>query len=263
MIKNYVITSLRNFSKHKFYTFINVFGLAIGICCSILILLWVHDEVTYDRFLPKYDRLYQVWVNAYFDEKINTWNSMPLPTYSGLKDADHNIVNTVSTDWGGEHLLSVGEKKLKMTGYYVSEEFLEMFQFPLKYGDASIVLDDPGSIVITEATAKAFFGDEDPINKMINVDDKGDLMVSGILYDLPENSSFDFEYLLPWAYWKQISAHPRNNEDNWGNYSFQVYVELTESAKEKDVEEAIFTMLKDNGEDDFPSYLHLNKLKKH
>ena len=131
MIKNFFLTALRNFSKNKFYTFINIAGLSIGTTCSILILLWVFDELTYDKFLSKSDRLYQVWVNSDYNDQINTWRSVPLPTYEGLKNEDSNIKRTAVADWGGDHLLTVGEKKLMLEGYYVSEEFLEMFEYPL------------------------------------------------------------------------------------------------------------------------------------
>jgi len=262
MLKNYLLTALRNFSKNKFYTFINIIGLSIGITCSILILLWVFDELTFDKFHPKSDRLYQVWVNSEYDNKINTWRSVPLPTYEGLKNADNNINRTASADWGGDHLLTVGEKKLAMEGYYVSEEFLEMFEFPLKYGDATTVLDDPSSIVITEATAKAFFGEEDPLNKVIKVDDKGELQIVGILYDIPKNSSFDFDYLLPWKYWTQVSSHPRDNEDNWGNYSFQVFVELNDPTKVEESNETIKNMLQEHGEEDLVPELFLYPMER-
>lgn len=257
MIRNYLITAIRNFTKNKFFTFINISGLSIGISCSILILLWIQDEISFDKFLPKSDRLYQVWVNSEFDNKINSWRSVPLPSYEALKTADSNIKNTVVADWGGDHLLTVGEKKLMMNGFWVSEEFLEMFEFPLIYGDATTVLDEPTSIVITESTAKAFFGDEDPINKIIRVDDKGDLKVAGILKDTPKNSSFDFDYLLPWNYRRQINEWVVDNEDNWGNYSFQVFVELNDPGTKADVDKSIKTMLFDHGEEDLKSELFL------
>ncbi len=257
MIRNYLITAIRNFTKNKFFTFINISGLSIGISCSILILLWVSDELSFDKFHAKSDRLYQVWVNSEFDDKINTWRSVPLPSYEALKTADSNIKNTVVADWGGDHLLTVGEKRLMMNGYFVSKEFLEMFEFPLLYGDLSSVLDDPKSIVITESTAKAFFGEEDPINKIIRVDDKGDLQVAGILKDIPKNSSFEFDYLLPWKYRRSVSPWVIDNEDNWGNYSFQVFVELNDPGKKADVDKSIKTMLKDHGEEDMKSELFL------
>ena len=257
MLRNYLITAIRNFTKNKFFTFINISGLSIGISCSILILLWVNDEISFDKFLPKSNRLYQVWVNSEFDDKINSWRSVPLPSYEALKTADSNIKNTVVADWGGDHLLTVGEKKLKMNGFWVSEEFLEMFEFPLIYGDAATVLDEPTSIVITESTAKAFFGDDDPINKIIRVDDKGDLQVTGILKDIPKNSSFEIDFLLPWKYRRQVNPWVIDNEDNWGNYSFQVFVELSDAASKADVDNSIKTMLFDHGEEEIKSELFL------
>ncbi|MCG8309039.1 MAG: ABC transporter permease [Cytophagales bacterium] len=262
MIKNYLLTALRSFAKNRFYTFINIVGLSIGAACSILILLWVVDELTYDRFIPKSDRLFQLWVNSDFDNKINSWRSVPLPTYEALKSIDNNIKNTVVTDWGGHHLLTFGEKKLIMKGHYVSEEFLEMFEFPLIYGDASVVLDDPSSIVITESTAKAFFGDTDPLNQVIRVDDKGELKVTGILRDPPKNSSFEFDYLLPWKYRRQIIPWVKDNEDNWGNYSFQVFVELSNSAYADEVNESIKLVLQEHGEVDLKPELFLYPMER-
>ena len=150
---------VRNLFKNGFYSFINITGLALGITCSILILLWVADETSFDKFFPKADRLYQVWVRAQFDGKISSWTSVPLPTYEAFKTANSNIARMAVTDWGGEHLITVGENRLLKQGYWVSEEFLEMFEFPLVSGRADQVLDDPPSIVITESTAKALFGE--------------------------------------------------------------------------------------------------------
>src|SRR5689334_16287567 len=111
MLKNYFLVTFRNLVKNGFYSFINIAGLAIGITCSILIVLWVADETSYDKFHPKADRLYQVWVNAYFDGKVNSWTSVPLPTYEAMKTADANIAHATVMDWGGDHLLSVNDTK--------------------------------------------------------------------------------------------------------------------------------------------------------
>lgn len=262
MFRNYLLTALRNFSKNKFYTIINIAGLSIGAACSILILLWVFDEISFDKFIPKYKRLYQVWVNSKFDGTVNSWRSVPLPSYQALKDADANIKRTAVADWGGDHLLTVGEKKLYMKGYYVSQEFLEMFEFPLKQGDASTALDEPTNIAITESTARAFFGDLDPLNKIIRVDDKGDLKVVAILEDVPDNSSFEFDFLLPWKFRRQINPWVIDNEDNWGNYSFQVFVELDDHQNQGKVEENIRTMLQEHGEDDLKPELFLYPMER-
>ena len=248
MFKNYFLVTIRNLRKNGFYSFINITGLSIGIACSILILLWVFDETSFDKFLPKYDRLYQVWVNAKFDGKISSWTSVPLPTYEGMKTADANIKRAVVTDWGGMHLLTVGENRLNKRGFYASEEFLEMFEFPLITGNAAQVMADPRSVIITEATAKALFGNEDPINKVIRVDNEEDLKVTGVLKDVPSNSSFQFDFLMTWKFREQISDWVRRNTTNWGNYSFQVFVELNDPNNEQAVEKSIRMMLQDHGE---------------
>jgi putative ABC transport system permease protein len=248
MFKNYFLVTLRNLRKNGFYSFINIAGLSIGITCSILILLWVFDETSFNKFFPKYDRLYQVWVNAKFDGKISSWTSVPLPTYEAMKAADANISRATVTDWGGSHLLTVGENKLIKKGYYTSEEFLQMFEFPLLTGNADQVMADPRSIVITQATAKALFGDEDPINKIIRVDNENDLKVTGILKDIPTNASFQFDFLMTWKFREQVSEWVRRNTTNWGNYSFQVFLELNNPANEAAVEKSVKMMLQEHGE---------------
>ena len=261
MLKNYCLITLRNLRKNSTYSFINIAGLAIGITCSLLILLWVNDEISFDRFHPKSDRLYQVWVNAVFDGKVNSWNSLPLPTYQALKSEHNNIVNTTATDWGGKHLLTVGENGIQKRGYYAGEEFLTMFEFPLLKGDPRQVLSEPYAIVITESTAKALFGDEDPINRIVRLNNKEELKVTGLMKDVPKNSSFEFDFLLPWKLY-QTNSWVKENEDNWSNYSFQVYVELDEPASEVTVESKISDLLTRHGEDDFPHEIFLHPLNR-
>src|SRR6185436_16699029 len=152
MLQNYFKVALRNLLRNSVYSFINITGLAIGLASSILILLWVADELSFDSFHSNSDRLSQVWVNATYDGSINSYNSVPFPTYIELRLVDSRIKNTCVTNWGGKSLLTVGETRLKKNSYYVSEEFLEMFQFPLLTGDAGQVLDNPDGIVLTEAT---------------------------------------------------------------------------------------------------------------
>lgn len=264
MLRNYIIVTLRNLVKNPTYSFINIAGLSIGITCSLLILLWVFDELSFNRFIPKADRLYQVYVNATFDGKVNTWNSLPLPTYEGLKPEHSLITNTAATDWGGDHLFTVGdsdkdEKRIRKRAFYASEEFLTMFEFPLVKGNAAQVLTEPYTIVITESTAKALFGEEDPIGKMIRLDNKDELKVSGVLKDVPSNSSFQFDCLMPWKLY-ETNDWVKRNKDNWGNYSFQVYVELNSAAAKETVENKIKNLLERHGETDVPHALILHPL---
>jgi putative ABC transport system permease protein len=250
MFRNYFIITIRNLFRNGFYSFINITGLSIGITCSILILLWVYDEISYNKFLPKVDRTYQVWAKAFFDGKANNWMSVPLPTYEAMKTADSNIKRAVVTDWGGDHLLAVGDTRLTKKGYFASEEFLEVFEFRLKTGNAEQVMDDPRSIIITEATAKAMFGDEDPINKVIRIDNENDLKVTGVLYNLPSNSTFQFDFLMTWKFREQINEWVRKNTTNWGNYSFQVFVELNDQKNEAAVGKSIKMLLQEHDQKD-------------
>lgn len=260
MFKNYVLITIRNIFKNRIYSFINVAGLSIGIACCLLILLWVFDELSFDRFLTKSDRLYQVWVNAEFDSKINSWNSVPLPMYEAMKTANTNIVNSTVADWGSEHLLTVGDHRIMKEGFFVGREFLEMFEYTLVKGTADKVLDQPNSIVITESTAKALFGDEDPIEKVIRLDDRGDLKVTGVLKDVPKNGSLQFDCLIPWAMNEEMNGWVKESKDNWGNYSFQVFLELNNPSNEVAVEKAVHDMLIKHGEDEIKNELFLHPI---
>ncbi|HEX7016485.1 MAG TPA: ABC transporter permease [Cyclobacteriaceae bacterium] len=251
MLKNFLLVALRNLRKNAFYSFINIAGLSLGIACSILIILWVADETSFDKFHPKADRLYQVWVNAYYDGQIDSWNAVPIPTAEAMKPADANIVRAAIANWGNEHLLATSDdKRLSKLGYVVGGEFLQMFQFPLIRGNAEQALNDASSIVITESTAKALFGDEDAMNKVIRVDNQFDLKVSGILRDIPSNSSFQFDFLLPYKHWHSTNEWVKQHESNWGDYSVQAFVELNDPKNMASVENSIRGMLTEHGESD-------------
>jgi putative ABC transport system permease protein len=262
MFRNYFIVTLRNLSKNSVYSFINIAGLSIGITCSLLILLWVFDELSFNRFQPKYDRLYQVWLHAHFDGRINSWTSVPRPTYEAMKTAHSNIKNSVIMDWGGDHLMTVGEKRIYKRAHYVSPEFLEMFQFPMTAGSATQALNDPTSIVISESTAKALFGDEDPINKTVLLDNRNELKVTGVVSDVPKHSTFQFDILLTWKLNEQTQEWVRNSIDQWGNYSFQVFIELDDKSHELEVEAAVKDMLAKNGQVDIKRELFLHPMKR-
>ena len=257
MLRNFIIITLRNLRNNSLYSFINIAGLATGIATSILIFLWVLDEVSFDKFLPKYDRLYQVYIKGEFDSKVNVFNSVPLPTYEEIKTSSSYVSASVVTDWGGDHLVAYEDKRLIKRGFYVSEEFLHMFEFPIKIGDRDEALKEPRSIVITESFAKALFGEDEAIGKLVKVDDEGTLQVSAVLEDIPQNSSFQFDYLLTWKYREQVNSWVVENKENWGNFSFQVFVELNEPGNKPTVDASIANMVMDHGEADIPNSLFL------
>ncbi len=260
MLKNFFKVALRNLRRNTLYSVINISGLSVGIACSILILLWVQDETSYDNFIPKVNKLHQVWVNAEFDGAIQSWRSVPLPTYMEMKTAHAKIVNSCVTGWGGNRLLAVDDIRLMKDGYYVSEEFLDMFEHEMLIGDRAEVLDDPSSIVISEEVAIALFGRTDAIGEFVKVDDLSTLKVTGIVKDLPENSSFEFDYLIPWKHRETIQQWVVDNKNNWGNYSFQIFVELAGENDELEVEEGIKDILTEKGQDDIPREFFLHPM---
>lgn len=257
MIKNFFIVAVRNLMRNQLYSVINILGLSIGIAASILILLWVNEETSYDKFIPKANRLYQLRVLSHFDNKIHNWQSVPLPTYEALKSKHSAIASTVVTDWGAERLIAVDDKRFMKKSYYVSEEFLDMFEFEMVAGDRTTALADPTSLVLTESMAKMLFGEEDPMGKTVKVNDATTLQVSGIMKDVPTYSSFQFDYLLSWKMRRATSPWVVENEKNWGNYSFQVFVELDDPARQADVTSTIKELLTENGETEFKVELTL------
>jgi putative ABC transport system permease protein len=227
MLKNYFKTAWRLLLQSKGYSALNIFGLAIGMAVTLLIGLWAYNEYSYDKFLPNYQSLYQVRRNYYGNGDTVNYNGTSLKLTDALRNQVPEMQYVVETDWPHQHGLLAGDNKLYMDGTHVGGDFLKMFQFPLVQGTPATVLKDPYSIVLTESTAKALFGNEDPMNKTVRFDNKDNLKVTGILKDLPANSSFKFKFLVPFAYLEKTdsfthTARQRNFEWN----GFQSYVQL-------------------------------------
>jgi putative ABC transport system permease protein len=249
MLRNYLKIAFRNITRNSVYSFINIGGLAIGIACSLLILLWVWEEVTYDRFHKNNEQLGRLYFNNFFSDNISTSEAVPLGPHEFLKTFDARIKNSCIAYWQNNSLLTVGDKKVYQLGRMVSPEFLEMFQFPLLKGAAENVLDAPRSIVITETLAKTLFGDTDPINQLVKLENDTELKVTGVLKDLPTNSTFKFQYLASWAiYGEQDWA--KRDKDNWDNESYPVYIELQAGASFDDINKAIKDLPKIKNKDD-------------
>jgi putative ABC transport system permease protein len=246
MLFNYFKIALRNLQKNSVYSFINIAGLSIGIASSMLILLWVADEYAFDRFHENYDRIYKVYKSETWAQGIGTGPSMPYPLKEAIKNKSSQVKHIVMTNWGEGNMLQVGDKRLNKMGLSVSEDFFKIFSFNMVKGDPNTALKEPNSIVITESTAKAFFNDQDPINQLIKIDNGQELKVTGVVKDVPKQSFFNFEYVLPFTYYEASQSWVRNSMENWNNNSFQMYVELQPGATEADVNNSIRDIVKDN-----------------
>ncbi|TXJ28865.1 MAG: FtsX-like permease family protein [Chitinophagaceae bacterium] len=222
MLKNFFKVAWRNMLRSKGFTLINITGLIVGMASAILILLWIQNEVSYDQFHEKKDRIYEAWNRASFSGELNCWNTTPKVLARTLEKDLPEVEAAVRVDWGSNFLFSIGDKRITVQGSMVDSNFLQVFSFPLLKGDPAQVLKDMHSIVLTEKLAKKLYGNEDPMGKVIKIDNKENFTVTGILKDLPNNTRFSFEYLMPWSYLRFTGE----DDQYWGNNSTRTYVLL-------------------------------------
>ena len=204
MFKNYLLVAVRNLLRHKVYSVINILGLAIGMACCILILLFVEDEWRYDRFHPNADRIYRTIRKTVSKDgkqsfSTRTSGAMAGALKAGIPEVEQVVRVWNKEVWGGT-LVRYKDRKFDHGFCLADEDFVKVFNFPLLEGDLEAAFKTPFSVVISEAVAKKFFEDEDPLGKMITVEDThrhmdGDYTVTGILKDIPEHSSLQFQFL--------------------------------------------------------------------
>jgi putative ABC transport system permease protein len=241
MIKNYIKTAYRSLTKNKAYSFLNIFGLATGIACAALIFLWVENEVNFDSVNVKKDRLYEVMENQKYDTYVFTESSTPGLMGAAIKAELPGVANTCRASEGGQSLLFAhGDKSVFAAGTYVEPSIFSMFTLPFVQGNAQTAFSQVHSVVITQKTAIKFFGnDNNIIGKTIRVDDKQDYVVTGVLKDLPANSSLQFEWLMPFkGYFDQ-----RPWLTNWGNQSVSTFVELNPGVNPETVNKQLYNYI--------------------
>jgi len=227
MLRTYLKTAWRNIRRTPGYSTLNILGLAIGMGVALLIGLWVYDQYSYDRFLPDTERLYRVQRNFDSNGDTLTFQSTSLKLGEVLRREVPEIEFVAESDWMGYHGLMAGDRKIYQAGGQVGGDFLKMFPFPLLKGNAASVMTDAYSIVLTQSTATALFGPDDPMGKMVRFDNSHDLKVTGILKDLPANSSFSFNFLVPFSYLDQTQPDiKKNRTGSFGNNGYQTFVKL-------------------------------------
>ena len=261
MLSNYIKIAVRNVMKNTVYSVINVTGLSVGIASAILIFLWVADEVSFNRFHKNYDNLYQVYMNQEFSDGIGSQNSMPYALKEAIVHKSSQVKHIAMSNWGEGNLLTVGDNQVSKVGISVTEDFLKMFSFKMIKGDPATALGDPNSIVLTKSTAEALFGHDDPINQMVKIDKDHELKVTGIIEDVPQQSTIVFNHLLPFAYYEATQAWVRESKDSWQNNAFQLYVELQPDTKAEDINTSIRDLVKENDKDAKSAALFLHPMK--
>jgi len=261
MLKNYFKIAFRTLQRNATYSFINIAGLSIGITCTLLILLWVYDEMTFDKNFSNYDLIHQVKLNNTTDKGIITRTQVPMPLKDVLLDQDSRI-KKYSICVPQNALLTVGNNKINKRGLDASESFLEIFDFNMIEGNRETVLDDPRSIVLTQSTATALFGDDDAMGKMVQVkiENNEELKVTGIIADPPSNTSFQLDFILPFAYFEATSVWVQHARTNWNNNAFDMYVELQPGTSKEDIDHAIGNLITKNSSGSTRSELFLHPI---
>ncbi|SDK01090.1 duplicated orphan permease [Catalinimonas alkaloidigena] len=263
MLRNYLVTALRNFWKQKGYTFLNLAGLTLGLATSLLILLWVRDELRFDRFHTNSDQLYRIMENQTYSGQLFTFAATPGLLAQALKDELPEVTHATRTTWGGDtKLFRVGDQRFKEEGMYADPDFLEMFTFPFVVGNPKSVLNDVSSIALSEALAAKYFGSaQAALGKTLQLDNKEVYTVQGVFADVPKTSSFQFDFLL------SFEVYMKENTwlEEWGNNGIRTFIQLADGASPEAVNEKIADFVKQRNEgsvvtlfaQSFPeSYLH-------
>ena len=227
MLRNLLKVAIRNLWKHKGYSTLNIFGLAMGMACSLLILLWIRDEKSMDNFHVKGDRLYSVFEQQYYDGKISAGHFTPGVLPDEMKKVLPEVEMACGTSWGDDMTFQAGDKILKENGGEAGADFFRMFSYPLLAGTANTALATPASMAISRKMAVAFFGSpQAAIGKTIRNNNRRDMTVAAVFEDMPENASQKFDFLLNWY----AFLDDNNWAKQWGNNGPQTLLLLRKDA---------------------------------
>ncbi|WP_276372459.1 ABC transporter permease [Chryseolinea sp. H1M3-3] len=227
MVANYLKVAFRNITRKSGYSFINITGLAIGISVTILIGMWIHDEISFNTSNKNFDRIAQVYQHYTANGELNTSSTTPIPLAHELKTVYKNdFKHVVRVWWELNHTLFVGDRKVIQSGTFMDGEALEMLSFNMLKGSWQS-LKEPASIVLSESAAKALFGDEDPMNQLVRIDNAIDVKVTGVYENLPGNSRFNtLQFISTWDLWVSSNyTWMKADENNWSS-ALTILVEI-------------------------------------
>ncbi|MDH5468521.1 MAG: ABC transporter permease, partial [Candidatus Aminicenantes bacterium] len=241
MFKNYLTIAFRNLRRQKIYSLINISGLALGMTAFLIIAVWAWHEVSYDRFHEHAGRIYRVAEKRHFPDQVRLSNRTPGPLSIALKENFPEIKSVARVAWTGERVLRYqDEVHYENDILTVDPDFLRIFTFPMVVGDSAKALDEPFSVVVTESAAVKYFGNEDPLGKVLNLDNRFDLTVTGVMEDVPENSYLQFGMLVPFEMVERLGWDIRN----WGFSMALTYLHLGDQVDVKAFEKKIAGIVK-------------------
>jgi len=252
MFKNYLKIALRTAMKQKGYSFINVAGLSLGMACTILVLLWVRDELSYDRFHEHADTLYRVEEDQHYSGRIFHVTVTPHPAAPVFEQEIPEIARAVRFSWRARFRVR-HENKVFMEDkiHAVDPAFLKMFSFGMLAGDPETALIQPNSILLTESIARKYFGEENPIGKILTLGNDMSRVITGVLADVPSNSTLDFNMLVPWTFMDQMKW----SNEYWGSNSIVTYVRVPDAGSVAAVNRKMTEIVHSHNEDSVTDFV--------
>ena len=236
MLKNYLKIALRNLARNKGYSFLNITGLAVGMAVAIMIGLWMNDELTYDQYHKNYGQIAQVYQSQTFNGKIGTGPAIPRPLEMALRNgyAD-NFKHIVMSSWNFRKILTYGETRLAKQGNFMQAGAPEMLGLEMLSGQKD-GLKDVNSILLASSTARALFGNENALGKIVKLDNQYNLKVTGVYADIPANTTLATTFfIIPWEHQTTNTEWIRSAVDQWGNNSFQLFVQIADNTTMEEV----------------------------
>jgi len=244
MLRNYVKIALRNFVKHKGYSFINIAGFAAGIACAILILIYVQFEFSYDKFHEDSDRIFRACLDFRAKGQPDKYAAITPPNLAPsvreyFPEAEYAIRLLPE-----EYLIRYGDKQyFEDRIFYAEQPFFNVFSFPLVHGNPETALRDPFTAVLTRETARKYFGDENPMGRVITIDNKTDYTVTGVMENVPSNSHIKFDILFSFSTLKEkYPGEGRSPINNWFNHGFYTYIKTTSDTPSPEFMEGVFNL---------------------
>ncbi len=267
MIKSYFKIAFRNLLKNKGYSFINIVGLATGMAVALLIGLWIWDELTYNKYHQNYDRIAQVWQHNLYNGTKGSQVSNPYLMAEEIRNnfgSDFKYV--LQSSWNFTHILTYGDKKFNKDGSYFEPAVTEMLSLKMLKGTRDC-LKDPYSILLSESVAKAYFGEADPMNQLMRIDNKMDVKVTGVYEDLPHNSTFrNVGYFLPWELYLITNEWIKKMQNPWGSNFTQTFVQVADQADMEKVSAKIINVklnkIKDEDDKKYKPEVFLHPMSK-
>lgn len=238
MLKNYIKTAIRNLLKRKGYSLINIVGLAIGMASCLLILMFVKDELSYDAFNEKANRIYRVAASFFYGGRNFDIAVAPAPMAQVLIDEYPEVENAVRFRQRGRYIFRYGDNTFRERRVsYVDPSFFQIFSIPLLKGDPNTALNDPNSLILSQNTAQKYFGDEDPVGKILRLNDQTDYIVTGVFEEIPGNSHFHFDVFI------SMTSLAESKSKTWMSQNFQTYILIHEGADPASIETKFPDML--------------------